>query len=59
VLEEMSMAGTVLIVGASGDVGQGIARTAVAQGWTVIAAGRSADRLERQFGAERSGRLHL
>jgi NAD(P)-dependent dehydrogenase (short-subunit alcohol dehydrogenase family) len=44
------MAGTLLIVGATGDVGQGIARGAFAQGWTVVAAGRSAEKLDRLFG---------
>lgn len=47
------MAGTLLIVGATGDVGRGIARAALAQGWTVVAAGRSAEKLDRLFGTAR------
>lgn len=43
------MTGTVLIVGAAGDVGQGIVRAARAEGRTVIAAGRDAGRLERLY----------
>lgn len=46
------MAGkTLLIIGAAGDVGQGVVRAALAQGWTVIAAGRNADRLDAALGA--------
>jgi NAD(P)-dependent dehydrogenase (short-subunit alcohol dehydrogenase family) len=36
-----------LVVGASGDVGQGIVPAAVAAGWRVVAAARNADRLEQ------------
>jgi NAD(P)-dependent dehydrogenase (short-subunit alcohol dehydrogenase family) len=36
-----------LVVGASGDVGQGIVAAAVEAGWRVIAAARDEDRLER------------
>jgi NAD(P)-dependent dehydrogenase (short-subunit alcohol dehydrogenase family) len=36
----------ILVIGASGDVGQGIVAAAVSRGWTVAAAGRTAARLE-------------
>jgi NAD(P)-dependent dehydrogenase (short-subunit alcohol dehydrogenase family) len=39
--------GTLLVVGAAGDVGQGIVAAALSSGRRVIAAGRNGDRLER------------
>src|SRR3546814_12223270 len=36
-----------LVVGATGDVGQGIVASASSLGWSVIAAGRNADQLSR------------
>lgn len=41
---------TLLVVGAGGDVGQGIARAACARGWNVIAAGRDETRLAAALG---------
>lgn len=52
------MGGTLLIVGATGDVGQGIVRSARSEGWTVVAAGRSADKLDRLFGTSAGAGLH-
>lgn len=49
---------TVLVIGATGDVGQGIVRAALAAGWTVVAAGRSLARLDALFAQGREGRLH-
>jgi NAD(P)-dependent dehydrogenase (short-subunit alcohol dehydrogenase family) len=43
--EEDSMNKRILVVGASGDVGQGIVEAAVNQGWTVAAAGRDLSKL--------------
>lgn len=42
---------TILVIGAAGDVGQGIVRAARQQGWAVIAAGRDAAKLEATLGA--------
>jgi NAD(P)-dependent dehydrogenase (short-subunit alcohol dehydrogenase family) len=44
----------VLVVGASGDVGQGVIAAAAAKGWAVVAAARSGDKLaplQAEFGA--------
>lgn len=49
------MVGALLIIGATGDVGQGIVRAARTQGRMVIAAGRSAQKLDRLFGAAQAG----
>lgn len=38
---------TILVVGAAGDVGQGIVAAARTHGWRVVAVGRSADKLAR------------
>lgn len=38
---------TILVVGAAGDVGQGIVAAARTSGWRVVAVGRSADKLAR------------
>ncbi|CAN5153770.1 hypothetical protein BH10PSE13_BH10PSE13_26500 [soil metagenome] len=48
---------TLLIIGAAGDVGQGIVRAALTQGWTVVASGRSAEKLDAAFGALRGATL--
>jgi NAD(P)-dependent dehydrogenase (short-subunit alcohol dehydrogenase family) len=58
-METDRMAGTLLIIGAAGDVGQGIVRAAIAAGWTVIASGRNAGTLEAAFGAMRGERLRI
>ena len=51
---------TVLVIGATGDVGQGIVRAVLGRRWTAIAAGRSMDRLAETFaGQPGSDRLHL
>lgn len=42
---------SLLVVGAAGDLGQGIVRTASAQGWSVIAACRDKAKLDRAFEA--------
>jgi NAD(P)-dependent dehydrogenase (short-subunit alcohol dehydrogenase family) len=43
------MAQRVLVIGACGDIGQGIARGALAQGFQVVATGRNADRLAQLY----------
>lgn len=43
------MGRTLLVIGATGDVGRGIVRAAHAQSWTVIAAGRDEARLNAAF----------
>lgn len=53
------MGRTLLVIGAAGDVGQGIVRAALGQGWTVIASGRSAEKLDAVFGALRESTLHI
>lgn len=40
----------VLVIGASGDVGQGIVRAALREGWGVVAAARNVDRLAAKLG---------
>jgi NAD(P)-dependent dehydrogenase (short-subunit alcohol dehydrogenase family) len=48
--------GTLLVIGAAGDVGQGIVSAALASGRQVVAAGRDANKLQRlitQHGSER------
>ena len=44
------MAKRLLVIGACGDIGQGIAFGALARGFRVVATGRSADRLEQLYG---------
>jgi len=51
------MSRTILLVGATGDVGQGIARALVQQDWNVIAAARSAEPLEAFVGSVQSAYL--
>src|SRR3546814_12166520 len=43
-----------LVVGATGDVGQGMVASASSLGWSVIAAGRNADKLSRFESAVKS-----
>lgn len=50
----MTMQKRLLIIGASGDVGRGIAEAALARGWRVVAAGRSQAKLD-ELKAEFSG----
>lgn len=45
----------VLVIGASGDVGQGIARVALRDGWGVVAAARTMDRLAARLAEPRPG----
>lgn len=51
------MARMLLVVGAAGDVGQGVVRAAAGQGWNVVASGRDAGKLDRLFGALAGDRL--
>jgi NAD(P)-dependent dehydrogenase (short-subunit alcohol dehydrogenase family) len=48
----------VLVIGASGDVGQGIVRAALHEGWSVVAAARKVERLSERLG-EPGGNLVL
>lgn len=50
---------TLLVVGATGDVGQGIVRASRAEGWRVVAAARSTEKLAATFGAVGDDRLLL
>jgi len=45
----------VLVIGASGDVGQGIVRVALRDGWGVVAAARTMDRLAGRLAEPRPG----
>ena len=46
-MNEVTRESALLVVGAAGDVGQGVVAAALASGRRVIAAGRKGDRLER------------
>jgi len=46
-----------LVIGAAGDVGQGLVYAAVERGWSVAAAGRDADRLKRIIAAHPAGQV--
>lgn len=48
---------TLLVIGATGDVGQGVVRAALADGWGVVAAGRSLARLTATFASVADMRL--
>ncbi len=54
-MSEATKDGTLLVVGATGDVGQGIVAAALAAGRRVIAAGRDGEKLER-LAARHAGR---
>lgn len=47
------------MIGAAGDVGQGIVRAGLSRGWNVVAAGRDGQKLEAAFGAPRNDSLRL